>query len=37
VCCIGYCDLSPAMLINRKAYGPLTPALIDEILERLEP
>jgi len=37
VCCIGYCDLSPAMLINRKAYGPLTPARIDEILERLEP
>ena len=37
VCCIGYCDRSPAMLINRKAYGPLTPALIDEILDRLEP
>ncbi len=35
VCCIGYCDLSPAMLINRMAYGPLTPQKIDDILQRL--
>jgi NADH-quinone oxidoreductase subunit E len=35
VCCIGYCDLAPAMLINRKAYGHLTPQKIDEILEQL--
>ena len=35
VCCIGYCDRSPAMLINRKAYGHLTAEKIDEILERL--
>ena len=34
--CIGYCDLSPAVLINRKAYGPLTPERIDEILQRLK-
>jgi NADH-quinone oxidoreductase subunit E len=33
--CIGYCDLSPAMLINGKAYGPLTPEKIDDILDRL--
>jgi NADH-quinone oxidoreductase subunit E len=33
--CIGYCDLSPAMLINGRAYGPLTPGKIDEILDRL--
>jgi NADH-quinone oxidoreductase subunit E len=33
--CIGYCDLSPAMLIGRRAYGPLTPEKIDEILEDL--
>ncbi len=33
--CIGYCDLSPAMLINGKAYGPLTPEKIDDILNRL--
>ncbi len=36
VCCIGYCDRSPAMLINRKAYGPLTPEKIDAILEKLK-
>jgi len=35
VCCIGYCDRSPAMLINRKAYGNLTAEKIDEILEKL--
>jgi len=33
--CIGYCDLSPAMLINGRAYGPLTPGKIDDILNRL--
>ena len=36
VCCIGYCDRSPAMLINRKAYGPLTTEKIDFILEDLK-
>lgn len=36
VCCIGYCDRSPAMLINRKVYGPLTPEKIDAILEKLK-
>ena len=35
VCCIGYCDRSPAMLINRKVYGPLTTEEIDKILEKL--
>ena len=33
--CLGYCDLSPAMLIGRRAYGPLTPEKIDDILRRL--
>ena len=33
--CIGYCDHAPAMLINGKAYGRLTPAKIDDILEKL--
>jgi NADH-quinone oxidoreductase subunit E len=33
--CIGYCDLSPAMLINGRPYGPLTIERIDEILQRL--
>jgi NADH-quinone oxidoreductase subunit E len=36
VCCIGYCDLSPAILINKKAYGPLTPEKLNEILEKLK-
>lgn len=34
-CCIGYCDRAPAMLINRKVYGNLTPDKIDGILEKL--
>jgi NADH-quinone oxidoreductase subunit E len=36
VCCIGYCDMSPAMLINRKVYGHLNPEKIDSILEKLK-
>ena len=36
VCCIGYCDFSPAMLINRKVYGHLTAEKIDAILEKLK-
>jgi NADH-quinone oxidoreductase subunit E len=35
VCCIGYCDHAPAMLINGKLYGPLTPEGIDQILKNL--
>ena len=35
VCCIGYCDRSPAILINRKVYGPLTTEKLDNILEAL--
>jgi NADH-quinone oxidoreductase subunit E len=34
VCCIGYCDRSPAMLVNRRVYGELTPEKIDEILAK---
>lgn len=33
--CIGNCDQAPAMLINGKFYGPLTPEKIDDILEHL--
>ena len=36
VCCIGYCDRAPAMLINRRVYGHLTPEKIDRILQRLK-
>ena len=32
VCCVGYCDHAPVMLINGKPYGPLTPETIDRIL-----
>ena len=34
VCCIGYCDRSPAMLVNRRVHGNLTPEKIDGILEK---
>jgi NADH-quinone oxidoreductase subunit E len=34
VCCIGYCDRSPAMLVNRRVHGSLTPEKIDEIIEK---
>ena len=33
--CIGYCDLSPAMLINGRPHGRLTAEKIDDILNRL--
>lgn len=36
VCCIGYCDRSPAILINKKVYGPLTIEKLDEIIEQLK-
>jgi NADH-quinone oxidoreductase subunit E len=35
VCCLGYCDYAPAMMINGKLYGPLTPEGIDRLLEEL--
>lgn len=35
VCCIGYCDYAPAMLINRRVYGNLTAQKIDATLEEL--
>ena len=36
VCCIGYCDRAPAMVINRRVYGRLTPEKIDRILDKLK-
>lgn len=36
VCCIGYCDRAPAILINRKVYGHLTPEKLDAIMEKLK-
>ena len=35
-CCLGYCDRSPAMMINRKVYGYLNREKIDDILARFE-
>lgn len=35
VCCIGYCDRSPAMMINRRVYGPLTEEKIDNIIDKI--
>jgi NADH-quinone oxidoreductase subunit E len=35
VCCIGYCDRAPAIMINKKVYGPLTIEKLDDILKRL--
>lgn len=35
VCCIGYCDMAPAMLVNKRVYGNLTPEKIDRIVEEL--
>ncbi len=35
VCCIGYCDRAPAMMVNRRVYGRLTKEKIDRILDRL--
>jgi NADH-quinone oxidoreductase subunit E len=35
VCCIGYCDRAPAILVNRKVYGPLTNNTLDELIENL--
>jgi NADH-quinone oxidoreductase subunit E len=34
--CIGYCDEAPAMVINGKFFGNLTPQRVDEILEQLK-
>ena len=36
VCCVGYCDRSPAILINKTVYGNLTTEKIDEIIEALK-
>jgi NADH-quinone oxidoreductase subunit E len=35
VACIGACGLAPAMVINKKTYGRLTPKKVVEILDEL--
>ncbi|RJR42676.1 MAG: NADH-quinone oxidoreductase subunit NuoE [Desulfobacteraceae bacterium] len=32
VCCIGYCDFAPAMMVNNDVYGNLTTRKLDELL-----
>jgi NADH-quinone oxidoreductase subunit E len=32
VCCIGYCDRAPAILVNRRVHGPLTIEKLDALL-----
>ncbi|HEX9859562.1 MAG TPA: NADH-quinone oxidoreductase subunit NuoE [Nitrospirota bacterium] len=34
ICCLGACHEAPAMMIGETIYGNLTPARIDEILEK---
>jgi len=34
ICCLGSCHEAPAMMVGDRIYGNLTPAKIDEILER---
>ncbi len=34
--CLGACDRAPAMMVDETLYGPLTPELIDEILDNYE-
>lgn len=35
-CCLGYCDRSPAMMINGKVYGNLDRQGVDRILTEIE-
>ena len=35
VCCVGYCDQAPVILINGKPYGHLTPESVDQLIENL--
>lgn len=35
VCCLGYCDRAPAVMINRTVHGHLTADGFDEIIENL--
>ncbi|HAA03881.1 MAG TPA: NADH-quinone oxidoreductase subunit NuoE [Syntrophobacteraceae bacterium] len=34
--CLGYCDRAPALMVNRKVYGELTPERLDRLLEVLK-
>jgi len=32
--CLGACDRAPALLVDEDLYGPVSPEMVDEILER---
>jgi NADH-quinone oxidoreductase subunit E len=34
ISCLGACDRAPAMMVDEDLYGPITPAMMDSILER---
>ena len=36
VCCVGYCDQAPVMLVNGRPYGHLTPQAIEGIIVNLK-
>lgn len=36
VCCIGYCDRAPAILVNRLVHGPLTLESLDRLIDKLQ-
>ncbi len=35
VCCIGYCDRAPAILVNKIVHGPLTMESLDALIDQL--
>ena len=35
VCCIGYCDRAPAILVDRKVHGPLTIESLDRLIDNM--
>ncbi|WP_319405899.1 NADH-quinone oxidoreductase subunit NuoE [uncultured Desulfosarcina sp.] len=35
VCCIGYCDRAPAILVDRQVHGPLTIESLDRLIDKL--
>ncbi|MGA6925180.1 MAG: NADH-quinone oxidoreductase subunit NuoE, partial [Desulfosarcina sp.] len=35
VCCIGYCDRAPAILVDRLVHGPLTIESLDRLIDQL--
>lgn len=36
VCCIGYCDRAPAILVDRRVHGPLTLESLDRLIDMFQ-